>query len=120
MSTITVETLLSDVKRLVIRLQRHDTAADSLIDQAIALKKKTESQSTCPADPEDTEFSAAESNEEGGASQWESVMGDDGASGKTKLCVCRAGKLKQFWQVLASFSKKFLLSFSLKLAKTCC
>jgi len=80
MSTITVETLLSDVKRLVIRLQRHDTAADSLIDQAIALKKKTESQASCPADPEDTEFSAAESNEEGGASQWESAAGDDGAS----------------------------------------
>jgi len=82
MSTITVETLLSDVKRLVIRLQRHDTAADSLIDHAIALKKKTESQATCPADPEDTEFSAAESNEDGGASQWESALGDrdDGAS----------------------------------------
>ena len=76
MSTITVETLLSDVKRLVIRLQRHDTAADSLIDQAIALKKKTESQATFPVDPDDAEF-AAETNEDGGgASLWESAPHD--------------------------------------------
>lgn len=76
MSTITVETLLSDVKRLVIRLQRHDTAADSLIDQAIALKKKTESQATFPVDPDDAEF-AVETNEEGGgAGLWESAPQD--------------------------------------------
>ena len=88
MSVITVETLLSDVKRLVIRLQRHDTAADSLIDQAKALKEKTESQATFPADPEDTDFSAADSNEEGerASQQWElpahndNDNNDDGAN----------------------------------------
>ena len=75
MATITVEALLSDVKRLVIRLQRHDAAADSLIDQTIALKKKTESQATYPTDPDDAEFSA-DSNEEAGATQWESAQRD--------------------------------------------
>ena len=79
MSVITVETLLSDVKRLVIRLQRHDTAADSLIDQAKALKEKTESQATFPADPEDADFSAADSNEEGerASQQWEPPTHND-------------------------------------------
>jgi len=64
MSTITVETLLGDVKGLVLRLKRHDTAADSLIDQAIALKKKTESQASFPVEADDAEFSRVEENEE--------------------------------------------------------
>jgi hypothetical protein len=69
----TVEALLSDVKRLVIRLQRHDAAAETLIDQAEALKKKTESQASFPPDPDEAEFSNADSNEDGMRTHW----GDD-------------------------------------------